>query len=199
MTHNARWPTTSLKLISQLKNHANGEAWDRFFTAYTPLVERMCRRRGLQAADVEDVSQQVLMAVSRQIPRFQFDPDRGRFRSWLATITARMIARRWEAIGQEKPLGPLGEEISHGESPSVCEEEFQAALLETALSRVQQQVEPLEWQAFVGLWQQDVPALEISRDLRCSLSWVYRTKYKLLQLLSGEVQRLTDDVAFLQR
>lgn len=199
MTDHHSWPTTSIDLLNQLKNLGNAEAWDRFFLAYRPLVDRMCQRRGLQPADVEDVTQQVLIAVSRQIPTFEYDPERGQFRGWLATITGRAIAKRWKIIGRQNDKSPLAEELVDALVEADCVEEFHAALMESALETVRNLAEPHEWDAFHQLWQLDIPAKQIAKQTGNSLSWVYRTKYKLLNLMTMEVRRLSDDVAFIHK
>lgn len=199
MTDHHSWPTTSIDLLNQLKNLGNAEAWDRFFLAYRPLVDRMCQRRGLQPADVEDVTQQVLIAVSRQIPTFEYDPERGQFRGWLATITGRAIAKRWKALGRQNAESPLAEELVDALVEADCVEEFHAALMESALETVRTLAEPHEWDAFHQLWQLDIPAKQIAKQTGNSLSWVYRTKYKLLNLMTMEVRRLSDDVAFIHK
>jgi RNA polymerase sigma-70 factor, ECF subfamily len=199
MTDHHSWPTTSVDLLKQLKNLGNAEAWDRFYRAYRPLVDRMGQRRGLQPADVEDVTQQVLIAVSKQISTFEYDPERGQFRGWLATITARSIAKRWHAIGRQNATSPLADELVDAMVEADCVEEFHGVLMETALETVKTMVEPHEWEAFHQLWQLDIPAKQIASKTGNSLSWVYRTKYKLLNLMTLEVRRLTDDVAFIHK
>ncbi|QDT08614.1 RNA polymerase sigma factor [Planctomycetes bacterium K23_9] len=51
----------------------------------------MARSRGMQSADADDLAQQVLIAISGAIDRFEPDADRAKFRTWLATIVRRAI------------------------------------------------------------------------------------------------------------
>ena len=71
----------------------DAEAWRTFVDLYLPLVFRYCRKRGLQDADARDVTQQVLANIHRAIEGFQYDPNKGKFRNWLGTITLREIMR----------------------------------------------------------------------------------------------------------
>jgi DNA-directed RNA polymerase specialized sigma24 family protein len=47
------------------------EAWRRFVELYGPLVDRWCRRFGLQGADVEDVRQDVFRTVAETVDGFR--------------------------------------------------------------------------------------------------------------------------------
>jgi RNA polymerase sigma-70 factor (ECF subfamily) len=58
-------------------------AWREFDSAYSELIVRYCRRRGLQLADAEDVRQVVLTKLSHALRTFAYDSERGRFRDYL--------------------------------------------------------------------------------------------------------------------
>ncbi|WP_442511448.1 hypothetical protein SH528x_003129 [Novipirellula sp. SH528] len=53
-------PETRLSLIGKLHDPAAAEAWAEFVRLYQPIVFRVARQRGLQHADAEDLTQDVL-------------------------------------------------------------------------------------------------------------------------------------------
>jgi RNA polymerase sigma-70 factor (ECF subfamily) len=55
-------PETRETLIRRLPNTTDVEAWDAFVEIYEPLLFRLARGRGMQAADAEDFVQEVLAA-----------------------------------------------------------------------------------------------------------------------------------------
>jgi RNA polymerase sigma-70 factor (ECF subfamily) len=61
-------------------------AYERLLRDVLPLVRAMLRRDGSSAADVEDMTQEVLLTVHRV--RHTYDPARP-FRPWLAAIVTR--------------------------------------------------------------------------------------------------------------
>ena len=79
-------------------------AWDEFVAIYGPLVYRLALRQGLQAADTDDVVQQVFAAVAQSVHQWLERPQRGRFRSWLLMI-ARNIAIK---TLMRRPTGGVG-------------------------------------------------------------------------------------------
>ena len=55
---------TRLSLLSRLrKDPQDSSAWDEFVRRYGPRIEAWCRRWGLQEADVQDVTQTVLVRL----------------------------------------------------------------------------------------------------------------------------------------
>ena len=78
-------PETRASLLVRLKDSADDAAWAEFTEIYRPLICRLARARGFQHADAEDLAQQVLTSVARAIGRWQAEPARARFRTWLRT------------------------------------------------------------------------------------------------------------------
>ncbi len=48
-------PATRQSLLVRLRNPRDGQAWAEFVAIYTPLINRLARARGLQAADAADL------------------------------------------------------------------------------------------------------------------------------------------------
>src|SRR5215470_12010956 len=79
-------PETRNSLLGRLTDRADQAAWHEFAQIYMPVVYRLALRKGLQHADAEDLAQQVLAAVSKAIDRWETDPGRAKFRTWLHRI-----------------------------------------------------------------------------------------------------------------
>ena len=88
-TVRARWrmSSTSTSLLERLQKQPDEAAWRRLVEVYTPLIRHSLRVAGIQADDVDDLVQEVLGAVVRDLPVFQHNGRAGPFRAWLRGIT----------------------------------------------------------------------------------------------------------------
>jgi RNA polymerase sigma-70 factor (ECF subfamily) len=95
------FPDTQSLLLANIQSLENREAWAEFVQIYRPVVYRMARRRGMQDADAQDLSQDVLVRVSKAIDRWE--PQSGvRFRHWLRKVASNAIVT---ALKKSKQLG----------------------------------------------------------------------------------------------
>ena len=69
---------TRPSLLRRVQNSGDGQAWREFDERYRDLILRYCRRRDLQEADAEDVRQQVMLGLTQSLPRFTYDPTKGK-------------------------------------------------------------------------------------------------------------------------
>nr|AQQ74895.1 hypothetical protein [uncultured bacterium] len=96
---------TQPSLLSRVRDPANHQAWREFEAKYRELILRFCRRRGLQQVDAEDVLQIVMANLVQSLPKFVYDPKRGRFRDYLYQAVRSGISRL--KTGGTRPKTPV--------------------------------------------------------------------------------------------
>ncbi len=92
-------PLTSKSLLARARDRSDQSAWRRLTHLYAPLVERWVCPHVAQRADAEDVVQEVLTTLVRELPRFDHNQRPGAFRAWLRGITVRRLRAYWERRG----------------------------------------------------------------------------------------------------
>jgi RNA polymerase sigma-70 factor (ECF subfamily) len=200
MAANSSGPPTRPTLLFRIRDPHDHAAWTTFVDVYGPLIYARCRRRGLQPVDAENVTQTVFVTLSQAIGQYQ--PDKGRFRSWLGRIVrnaihrARQGPREVTGWGHGDEEDPLESEAARQED-SAWAEEFNHHIYQTALDRTRGHFEDQTWRAFDLVWQQNLSAGEAARRLRVPIDRVYVAKSRVLDRLRQEIEHLAADSALL--
>src|ERR1700733_1649854 len=77
---------TSPTLLGRRQQQPNDQAaWEQFVERYGRLILAWCRQAHLQDADIEDITQIVLVKLADKMRTFAYDPSKS-FRGWLRTL-----------------------------------------------------------------------------------------------------------------
>lgn len=182
-------PVTRPSMLLRLRDDHDESAWQTFVDVYGRLVYRYCRRRGLQDADAVDVMQDVLVQVSRSMPGFAYNPHRGKFRGWLATVTRNKLNRFWKRTVATSQLAEADAPATHDVQ---WDDEYHQMLLAAAVQHIRPCFEPLTWQAFESVWFDQLDAAETARRLNLPIERVYVAKSRVLKRLQQTVTELAD-------
>ena len=87
--------STHPSLLSRVRDPANAGAWREFESRYGSLILGYCRRLGLQLTDAEDVRQVVMTDLSKALPKFEFEPQRGKFRTYLYRVVRNAVSKHF--------------------------------------------------------------------------------------------------------
>jgi RNA polymerase sigma-70 factor (ECF subfamily) len=190
---------TRPSLLVCLRDLQDAEAWQTFVDTYAPLVYRHCRGRGLQDADAADVTQEVLAETVRCLRTFVYQPERGRFRDWLGTLTYRRLARFFARKGRGAGAGGgAADEVLDGTAAPPPDPEwadaFNGHVLSVALERIRPNFEPSTWRVFERVWLEQRPAPEAAGELNVPVEAVYLAKSRVLKRLREEVLLLAEDI-----
>ena len=192
---------TSVSLLQRLSgDQQDAKAWQEFVTRYGRLVLHWARRWGLSGSDAQDVAQEVLLVLVRQIRSFRYDPQR-RFRSWLKTIVMRTCSRLRQSELRPEVNGTGGtlharllESVEARENLALLLERFaDREVLELAVQRVKLRVQPTTWAAFERLAIERRPGLVVARELGLKLSWIYVARHKVQPMLREELDKLEEE------
>jgi RNA polymerase sigma-70 factor (ECF subfamily) len=188
-------PPTRATLLVRLRDVRDERAWEEFVEIYAPLVYRYARRRGLQDADAADVTQDVLRAAARTMPAFEYDPTRGRFRSWLFTVARNEITDLLSRGGRGRGAGDtavhelLANHPDRAGDEQTWEREYEQRLFQWAAERVRAGFQESTWQAFWKTAVEGESPQSVAEELGLSTGAVYVAKSRVVAQLKAEVVR----------
>jgi RNA polymerase sigma factor (sigma-70 family) len=189
--------STRLSLLGRLRlTPTDEQAWSEFVERYGRQVYTWCRQWGLQEADAEDVTQNVLADLARQMRTFEYQPS-GRFRSWLRTIAHRawcdLLASRKAAntgSGDSAVLGILNSVEARDDLLKHLDAECEREVLEAAMNEVRQRVEANTWEAFRLTAQEGLAGAETAERLGLQVAAVFKAKSRVQKMIRDEVAKL---------
>lgn len=145
--------TTRSSVIRAVADTENAAAWNRLFDLYAGFIFSLARSKGLKPEDADDIVQIVFTDLARNLPTFQYDRSKGKFRSYLAALVNWRVIDRLKAVRRDADLkADFMEEvkaIGQGDD-EFADREWQAVAMDNALRRIKSSVRPEHYAAFVA-------------------------------------------------
>jgi RNA polymerase sigma-70 factor (ECF subfamily) len=190
---------TSVSLLERLAGAPTDEDWRRLLILYQPLLRAWTARAGVPDSDADDLAQEVLLVVFREVAKF----DRrgpGAFRAWLRTILVHRVrdyfrSRQYRpvATGDSDFLRSLDELVSPDSVLSRrWDREHDEHVAASLMRQVQGDFAPPTWQAFVRHVLEGEPAKRVAEELGLSLNSVLLAKSRVLKRLRKELAGLIE-------
>jgi RNA polymerase sigma factor (sigma-70 family) len=190
-------PETRPSLILRLRDPQDERAWAEFLEVYEPLIERLGRRKGLQNADVRELVQEVLVAVSSAVGRWEPSSGRGTFRGWLSTITRNLTinllkreARHPRGSGDSDFQRLLEQQPDPNcGTTALFDLEYRRQVFQWAADRVRHEFQPSTWSAF---WTTCVDGISVDAaadELDMSRGAVYVARSRVMNRLREVIEQ----------
>lgn len=194
--------STHVSLLNQLRDGIDPAAWRDFEHRYGDLIRNVALRRGMQPADCDDVLQDVMMALTRSMPGFEYDPKRGSFRGYLKTITGHIIFRKLRQ--NDRPRVLSGDEAADirampadrggmsgddSDLETLWESEWRQYHLRLAMRTIETEFNEMDRIAFAHYAVEGRSVQETADALGMSVDQVYQAKSRILRRLSELIEQ----------
>lgn len=201
-------------LLNRIKDLGDDASWRDFFETYWELIYNLARKAGLTDTEAQEVVQETVIAVSRNIAGFRTGAEHGSFKAWLLRQTRWRIADQFRKRDKFAPSpGPSGTD-HHGaqaddyqtgtttinripdpatpDTDAAWDAEWEKHLLKVALERLKPKVSVKQFQMFDLHALQGLSARETARTLGASAMAVHMATSRLRRLLRREVAGLNE-------
>ncbi len=202
-------PSTRQSLLGRLKDWNDDASWQDFFNTYWRRIYGAAIKAGLNEAEAQEVVQETIIAVSKQMPGFKYDPAIGSFKNWLLNQTYWKIANQLRLREQDaKRIRPSRRRSSDtttgtgllnkipdpngGNFESTWQSEWDGNQMVAALEHLKRKVNPKHYQIFDFYVLKKWPMKKVTQTLNVNMAQVYLAKSRLARLLKAELKRLED-------
>ncbi len=182
---------TSLTWLGRMVATPNGADWQRLANIYPPLLKAWLHRAGVPTSDRDDLVQEVLVVVVRQIQEFDHRGS-GAFRAWLRGILANHIRKyfRDRAIPAAFDLEQFGR-VDTALSQQ-WDRDHDAFLVSKAMAAIEGDFAPSTWRAFRMSTLEGRSAANVAAALGLSVNSVLLAKSRALKRLRAELAGLVE-------
>src|ERR1700745_3831699 len=193
---------TRRSLVDRLANWDDQKRGQEFFDTYWKLIYSTARKAGLTDSEAQEVVQETIITVAKNIDKLKYDPAIGSFKGWLLQITRWRIAdqfRKREPGNAKRP--PLSDDHATAtiervpdsrsiDLDAIWETEWKENLFEAAIARVKKQIEPKQFQIFDCYVRKEWPAQKVAAQLGVNIGQVYLARHRVGALLKREIKAL---------
>ena len=167
-------------------------SWSDFHAQYAPILRGFARKAGCPSDRLDDIVQEVVVGFFRASERFEYDPDKGRFRGYLKTATIRALQaqrRRGRGLEQWDPERFLDQPE---EVDDAWDTEWMRQLLERAVRHVTAttNLAASSWDAFELYGRRGLSLTDAAAQLEMQPEAVKKAKNRVAALVRAEVDRL---------
>ncbi len=189
---------TRATLLLRIRDPRNTEAWREFIAIYEPLIGSVGRRFGLQNADADELTQEVLMTVLQKQDQYTPNGQQGSFRRWLATVARNAAVNKLRKMANLPSTGDSGvlqRASQHADHVRALEQDYereeQNQLLSWAADQVRSRTDATTWSAFWLSFIEQRSIEDTAKQLRISTGQVYVARCRVLKRLRESVQLYT--------
>ncbi len=190
------FPNTRNSLLLKLRDRNDCESWREFVALYRPVVYRMARRRGMQDADAQDLAQAVLISVADSVERWEADPHRARFRTWLTRVARNATIDAFRRRRPDAAAGGTTEVTRLEQHPEPDDEEIHREHRRECFRRAARCV---RWEfaeeTWLAFWQTTVEGRdikEVAGQLGKSPGAVYIARSRVMQRLQKKIVEMEE-------
>ncbi|MEM8667097.1 MAG: sigma-70 family RNA polymerase sigma factor [Planctomycetota bacterium] len=191
---------TSLSLLEHLRSSPEAESWERLTQLYSPLIRTWLRKYDVQDSDADDLIQEVLLAISKDLCNFEHGGQTGAFRGWLKAILVNRLRNFWRSRDR-RPQAPgdsgIHERLAQLEDPAsamsqIWNREHDQYVLRQMLSLAEPHFEATTWSAFSRVALEGAKPDIVAKELGISRNAVIVAKCRVLSRLRQESNGLVE-------
>jgi RNA polymerase sigma factor (sigma-70 family) len=190
---------TRYTLIKRLRDQSNEEAWTSFTALYENYIYAVLINTGATHDEATDLRQDILLKLWKKLPEFDFQSEKGKFRTWLSQVIRNTAFTYFTSTGAERERvlryfrenDP--EEASASHLNTLLESEWKKHLTQLALENVEQTTSPQSIQIFKRMLNGE-SATSLASEFDLKENSIHRIKNRTRDKVAMEIARLRQEL-----
>lgn len=192
---------TSTTLLERVRSLDDQCSWQTFHGIYARLVRGQAIRAGLSDDEAQEITQETLIELSRRLPSFEYDREKGSFTGWLYNLTRWRIKNHLKkkqhtmAALDAWSLSECAEEIQQlaAEPDETWMNEWRQAIFDAALDELRRTMRAKHFQVLDLLVIRGWSVASVGRTLNMSAARLYLVKARAVSALKQTIARLQNE------
>jgi RNA polymerase sigma-70 factor (ECF subfamily) len=185
---------TRKTLIRALKTD-NDKAWMDFYELYAPIIINFARKKGCSKELSEDVLQETTMVLMRYLKNFEYDKNKGKFKSLLFKITDSKIVDAFRRCGKISKLenSEFFKRMSESEGAEreiLWDKEWKERVLHESFQEAKKRVKPRTFKCFEEIYLNEKPIKDVAREMKIPPNLVSQHKFKVMKIIAETAKKL---------
>ena len=195
--HNTRYT-----LLQKLQTSDSEKNWDEFVRYYSPYIYVIISRFGVQTEDSQELMQDVLVKIWKNIGKYDREKYQCRFRTWLGVMIRNTVFNFFKSkatrnaqsnVSYDDIIGKL-ELISEAEVNRIADIEWKNYITNLAWDNLKESFSELTVKVFEASIDTDLSNKEIAEKFGTSESSVRVFKMRVKKAMHKEIIRLNNEL-----
>ncbi len=182
---------TRKTLLERVKDPHDDLSWDEFYNYYKDYVFIIVVNMGVDEHSAKDLVQEIFVKAWKALPDFDYSSSKGRFRSWISTITKNSVRTKFRDNSRRPQTDELEDNFFSDNKAidEIVEVEWKKFVASKALENIKDEFSEKNLSAFIELMNgTDIKKVSQKYELQESTLYVYRTRIQ--KRLCREIKRL---------
>jgi len=171
---------TASSLVKGISDFSDHQKWFEFHNRYGPMIRKVLQNKGLRPDELDDAVQETYLSMLSTIEQFQYDRQKGKFRSWVSKISDRAAsAHRRKQVQSQVDAQELAQHRSQDGELGRADDERMQICLELARSRIDERT----WLPFYLRMIEEAPMEDVERITKLNRNAIYQSVHRVKQCL----------------
>lgn len=190
---------TNATLLQRVKNQYDDKSWDEFNDYYRPYIYMIVKGLNMRHHDALELTQLILIKTWKNLPKFEYNPDKGCFRSWLRRVAVNSVRNyvvtkaykqvSLDALEEQEGHTYSEDEFTESEIEKVADREWENYIFDMAWTNIKDKFND-KIQAVYEELLQDIDPEKIADNIGIKRNTVYVYRKRVNEKLFKEIRRL---------